>query len=385
MNLLVSPPLVAQAELVPAAAPQSTSRLLSKHFTALDGLRGVAILTVLATHYSGFAPKTGWGEIVHTLTSGGYLGVSLFFVLSGFLITRILIQTRESARYFSTFYIRRSLRIFPLYFAYLALVVLGGYVLWNRVTGQPYQLGPHLIAYPLYASNLWFEPRLDPSLGHLWSLAIEEQFYLVWPFVVFYTPVRWLVPLCLTGFLGSFACRVGMVLTHCNIDAIYALTPSRMDGLLIGAAIGAIELDPTARERLVRLIRPILIACLILVVPITLKYGFAANRKVVQTAVWGIFAVIFAAIVFWAATSGARNRWLNLPWLRFMGKFSYGIYVWHMAPALILFRYHRPETPLARTFALLGCLAATAALTALSWRYIESPFLRGKKRVTYAT
>ncbi len=355
-----------------------------QHFTTLDGLRGVAILAVLIVHYNEhFVPDQGRGHVLRTLTDMGYLGVTLFFVLSGFLITRILVRTRDDPRYFATFFKRRSLRIFPLYFAYLAFVCLSSSVLGDWLGYGQYRLNSHSFSYLIYTNNIGWGLGYDhPSLIHLWSLAIEEQFYLAWPFVIYFIPNRWLIPLCVAGFIGSFAYRVALLLANTGAETVYAATPSRIDGLLIGAAIGVMELNEVARARLSRWIRPVMIACLIALTPIVLRDSLIPFRRLVQTVGWSLCAILFATIVFWAVTSGAKNRWLNARWLRFMGKYSYGIYVLHMVPALAICRDRLPTSVIQQVSAMLACVAATAVLTALSWHFVESPFLRRKNQMT---
>ena len=144
-----------------------------KHIPQLDGMRGLAVLLVLLAH-SAIAftrvPAMRWIE------GYGNLGVQLFFVLSGFLITRILLDTKDTPHFFRNFFVRRALRIYPLYYALLGFVVFSGLVHQHGVRWWP---------YILYLSNIIYGAGREPSpLGPVWSLAVEEQFYLVWPFVV---------------------------------------------------------------------------------------------------------------------------------------------------------------------------------------------------------
>ena len=355
---------------------------LSKHFPTLDGLRGVAILGILALHYGEMLGEYGIEGMIRNACGVGYLGVNLFFVLSGFLITRILVQTRENRDYFSTFFRRRSLRIFPLYYAYLGSMILIYYPYSKWRVGEPYQIDSHFLWYLAYASNIFWNPLDDPGLTHLWSLAIEEQFYLVWPLVVFFTPRRWLLSVCVLGFFASFASRVGMTLAHCDYYNIYALTPCRMDALLIGAAAGIIELKSVDRHRLNRVIQPLLAVATLVLVAFMAQYGWRGQDQSVHTVGWSLVALVFAVFVFWAATAGSGNWLLNASWLRLIGKYSYGIYMFNMIVRFSVAR-HLPNSTLMQRLVMIGVsLVGTAICTAISWHFIELPFLRLKRRMT---
>ena len=361
--------------IAPASSPPS------HHFPTLDGLRGGAILAVVAMHYSPYLGDQGWEKLVRSALAPGHLGVTLFFALSGFLITRILLRTRENRDYFQSFYLRRSLRIFPLYFAYLAFLVLAYYPYSKWQIGAPYHLDSHYLWYVGFASNIPSNPLSDPGLMHFWSLAIEEQFYLVWPLVIFLVPHRWLLPVCLAGFLGSLGCRVVMALLRSDLSTVYLLTTCRMDALLTGAAVGIIELDPTARERLTRAIKPILLGCGAAIACLFAGFGMDFATPAVYTWGWAITAILFAVVVFWAATTGSTNRLLTLRWLRTVGRYSYGIYVLHFLPMFILPHRMSSATPTQRLALIMALVTATAVLTVLSWHLIELPFLRKKRQL----
>ncbi len=363
--------------------PPATS--LSHHFPALDGVRGVAILLVLLLHFSTMLAETGWENSIRKLCIPGYLGVTLFFVLSGFLITRILVQTRDTHGYFQTFYIRRSLRIFPLYFAYISTILLLYYPMVQWRSGESYHLGADSLYYFFYLGNRTVDLAEFRHLGHLWSLAIEEQFYMVWPFVVFLLPRRWLLPACLIGFVASFACRMGLAMIHTETRAIYVLTVSRMDALLIGAAAGIIELNQVARQRMIRALRPTLLVGLAGMAFFGYRCWFRMEHRSMNTLGWSVCAVFFATVVFWAATTGASNRFLNARWLRTLGKYCYGIYMLHVFPMMFIGENLPQQTLAQRLGSMLLVVAATALLTIISWKVIEQPFLRLKKRAAYVT
>src|ERR1700674_4975966 len=164
------------ASQVAAAIPQSAS---ANRIPELDGIRGIAILLVLISHFG--APRAPWLPLKHFMELGWY-GVDVFFALSGFLITGILLDSREGPDYFKRFYLRRALRILPIYYAYLAI-----YLTAASIRG----VGPSQISslwYVFYLAN-WRDIALQPNLLlHFWSLCVEEQFYFVWPFVIRYVP-----------------------------------------------------------------------------------------------------------------------------------------------------------------------------------------------------
>src|SRR5687767_2907742 len=177
-----------------------TGRRETGFIPALDGLRGIAIILVMLHHFTYYRPNSGIDAQIASVLFFGWAGVDLFFVLSGFLITGILLDTRDSKRYFSTFYARRTLRIFPLYYLVLllAFVVLPKFPALHPVLlGQvgPVDLPPQW-PYWLYLTNFsiadggWVHGWVDVA----WSLAIEEQFYLVWPLMIWLCPPRLVAP-----------------------------------------------------------------------------------------------------------------------------------------------------------------------------------------------
>ena len=218
----------------------------------------------------------------------------------------------------------------------------------------------------------------------MWSLAIEEQFYLVWPLIIYMAPRRSLLPLCIVGFFGALGCRVAMEMHHRGVNEIYSMTFTRVDALLLGGAAGLIELDATLRQRLVRAIRPVMVASILLTAPFLLRYRLSMTEPMVRTVGWSVVTVFFAALVFWAATTGSGNRLFNFRWLRELGKYSYGVYILHPVPLRVLPQFLPQDTFPQRVFLFAAFVATTAAMTALSWRFIESPFLRKKQQLAYA-
>src|SRR5258706_538487 len=187
------------------------------HIPALDGLRGVAILLVLVLHFAPYAPglqaPTVLLDRLYLRVSGiGWTGVDLFFVLSGYLITGILYDTRGSKHYFRQFYARRFLRIFPLYYVALALFLI--ILPWpHSFDSVIRELRGDAVWYWTYLYNMrvaatGFLP--SSALGHFWSLAVEEQFYLIWPIVVLWLGRKHLIVTCAVAVVAALACRLSM-------------------------------------------------------------------------------------------------------------------------------------------------------------------------------
>lgn len=294
-------------------------------------------------------------------------------------------MSRTRSRYFQSFYTRRALRIFPLFYAYLAFNIFVYYPVRYRFLGEPFEISRRLLAYVFYVNNYQWSETIDPGLLHLWSLAIEEQFYLVWPLIVYFAPRRWLLPICAIGCLGSLGYRIVLSLIDYPTVFAYQHTFTRIDAMLVGAAVGLIELDTSARERLSRVIRPALAVSLIGTVGLAAVFGIDDKKYAVMLSVWTVINIFFGLLVFWAATSGATNRLLNRSWLRTLGKYSYGIYVLHWLPLLIITKRLPSGTPTQRLVAILACILCTATWTALSWFFLERPFLRIESRLPYNT
>src|SRR5579863_9160491 len=222
-----------------------------RHVRAYDGLRGIAIVLVLLRHLGEDLPARRLGGVVDAALNAGWLGVDVFFVLSGFLITGILLDARgdeaqPSEGYFLRFYARRALRIFPLYYLFLAVTIFiarppmphGTWWYWSYTSNV-------LIARHGWPEGLW-------ETGHLWSLAVEEQFYLVWPAIIAWTPRRRLPVLCVAIIVGAIAVRIALIHQGAALGA-YVLTPARADTLAVGAALAiALRSGPRVKDAIVR-------------------------------------------------------------------------------------------------------------------------------------
>jgi peptidoglycan/LPS O-acetylase OafA/YrhL len=371
------------------------------HLPSLDGLRGIAILLVLLHNFDvldlGGARALG-SVLVKEFFYVGWIGVQLFFVLSGYLITRGLLQTQGQPDYFQRFFIKRVLRIFPLY--YLALLV---FLLLLPATGLVEQRSMQYSSLWLwtYLSN-WttpYEPTGGP-LPHFWSLAVEEQFYLVWPLLLWKLRLRWIWWLCLGVTALSPLLRLGMVQQGFPAEALYEFTFSRMDALTAGAALATWDqgraLHGATRWRAWHLQA---LGLLLLMAAAVASHGFRRIGTVPQVVGYSLLALGFAAVTGWALlTDQARSRgasvsrWsavLRWPALRRFGQYSYAIYVVHkplhdLVGEPLLARWtgqaHTPDAGIALLYFAVAT-AVTFGVGWLSWHTVERHFLALKDRL----
>jgi peptidoglycan/LPS O-acetylase OafA/YrhL len=277
---------------------------LQARIPALDGVRGIAILLVIAFHARAvFASTLEMPLPVFRVLGLGWSGVDLFFALSGFLITGILLDSRKSPHYFRAFYLRRALRIFPLYFGYLFLVLVVTRYGWLLISGNDLWRSTDARWYFSYLLNWKLDHGYnDLYLGHLWSLAIEEQFYVVWPAVVFLVPRRQLKWVCVAVAAGAPAARVYLAAHGFDSEAIYRMTPCRMDVLAMGAfvAIGLRDF----RETLARWKPRVLAAAGGGILAIfAISPGPVWSNAPMRVAGASLIGLLYAGLVHWAATT----------------------------------------------------------------------------------
>jgi peptidoglycan/LPS O-acetylase OafA/YrhL len=355
-----------------AARPQAADAL--RHVPSLDGVRGIAVLLVLAFH----AWPSQW-------TAFGWMGVDLFFVLSGFLITGILADGRETVHRARTFYVRRILRIMPLYYAVLILmfVVLP---LIHRPRDPVYaQLVHDQAWYWTYTSNWLLGLQIPPHfnyMNHFWSLAVEEQFYLVWPLVVWHTSRKTAMRVAGCAIVGALVCRIALAGAGVWWLATYFLTPCRLDALAVGSVV-ALALrapgDPAAIALRLgdRMLRGAIGVTALVVVALAIgDRGFAATVRLPVSVNLSAVAWIFGWLVTIAATR--QPRVLQWKPLRAAGQYSYGLYVIHPFVFAYLVANWRGGGMFVRGVAVL---AVSAILAWLSYHGLEKNFLRLKHRL----
>lgn len=384
----------------------------SQREPALDGLRGVAIVLVLLTHGAVVEPRGLAESLTLAPLKLGWCGVDQFFVLSGFLITSILLATRGGPGYFTTFYARRALRLLPLYFAWLAVVflVLPHFALPNRPAYEV--MLQHQAYYWAMLSNYWM--AWQGNFGHgllavTWSLAIEEQFYLLWPAVVLACGPAGLRRLCPLLVLASLVCRVALGLYGASPTALYTLTPCRLDGLAIGSLIAVwvnAGYRPTAGARWLLALAGGCYAVALAAEAAHLRRAAGAEYQyapLVLTVGITLLSVAAGALLLATLSAGTESRVRRLlcaaP-LRSLGRYSYGIYLLHLPVRSLLRDYliappGSDAHPLIQIPAFAGSrlpavLAFCAVLILASWMVgwlsfwlWERPFLLLKRWLPY--
>ncbi len=371
--------------------PRDFQSLPSDHRSALDGVRGIAILLVFLYDCLK-VPSGGLFQFVQRKAStSGWVGVDLFFVLSGFLITGILIDSRGKRGYLRSFFARRSLRIFPLYFLALwftFLAVPQWAEFWSRaepVAENVCELSLDQFWFWTYLQNWRFAweghwPSVN-YLNHFWSLAVEEQFYLVWPFVVGYLSTRMLTKVCGACIVLALALRVGLWLGGAPSVSLYVLTVTRMDSLCWGAFFAIGLRSPVWYPRLTRWAWPAMSSLAVVIVAVDIVWPLLKTEQVgSQTIGHTLLGVMFGCFVFSAAAVSPQHwfaRLLSQPWLTVPGQFSYAMYVIHRPIFKLLQKLEWSVLP-AVVQPLTLCVATlmvTLAASAVSWRFFEKPFL----------
>jgi peptidoglycan/LPS O-acetylase OafA/YrhL len=370
--------------------PQS---IIRPYYAAFNGLRGMCVLMVFFAHFSAY-----WGD--HVTNYVTWTGVDIFFVLSGFLITGILYDTVDEPRYFKNFYTRRALRIFPVYYGFFLLIFLLTPIFhleYNR----------SILEWVFYVGNLTTPftnlARHNPTviqmhrhgslrdvanLGALWSLCVEEQFYLVWPTVVFLIrDRRRLMNLCIGVSVGVLILRFVLELAAppimINQFLLYWTTIARCDTLLVGAWI-ALYLRGNAVS--IRQIRKA--SSLLFVLPVLLlAAGYAAAWRrydffwspFTMTIGFTLIALAAAGILLRCLDDKSRfSRFLTGKTISSLGVVSYGFYFYHGVLYHDWEDIHAHFPRLGIWIPLLG-FASTWILCQLSFRFLESPFLKLKR------
>ena len=329
-------------------------RAVSGHIPGLDGLRGLAILMVMLMHFTQLQKSSSpFVQVCNNILGAGWIGVDLFFVLSGFLITGILIDTKNTPRYFLNFFARRSLRIFPLYYGYVC-VLLFCVVPFVQRTGYIDSVNVQVVAdnkpyFLLYGTNFLLAQRghfLTGFVNHLWSLAVEEHFYFLWPFVIYFVARRHLVAVCWTLIVGAVISRAWFVFSGVWPLSDYILTPCRMDALAIGSLAAIFARSPDILSAVMRLAKPGL-----WIAGGYVLFNFAwdvlpwvgVTYKVVGRSVTAFFFAFYLLGLVNASDKSLTSRVFSHPLLCFFGRYSYGLYVFHMGVWMIKMRFGIPQ------------------------------------------
>lgn len=377
----------------------------SRYYVALDGLRAVAVLMVFCQHYG--AAK-GW------IFGWGWAGVDVFFVLSGFLITGILYDSQNRQHRYRDFYARRTLRIFPLYYAVWIVILLltpvahwqwnWRWALWPayignyarffflHIPGDPYQFDRLL-----FGQNVehWFGTPMHLWIGHFWSLCVEEQFYLIWPFIVYTVRKRTnLIKICIAVIIAMPLCRWLLTLLLpsplLRMELFYRSLPTRLDALLIGGLI-ALLLKGPEQQWLSAWRRGLLVGtgtAFVMVYLISVKflklpyYGSATNWiGIVGFTLIDVFA---GALILECIHPGSwLGQILSFKPLRLLGIVSYGFYVYHdLLHDFFGFFAARFFPSMGYAGIVVTALVGTALISTLSYQLLEKPMLKLKARFT---
>ena len=342
-----------------------------KYYDSLDGVRGLAALMVMFCHFFTYV-QPGDTVVLNLLVKAaaiGQSGVILFFVLSGFLITRILINTKNEHGYFSNFYARRSLRIFPLYFFFLFLF----YFIVPWILGTETPALNQQIYHWTYLQNVamtfnW--PLKGP--GHYWSLAVEEHFYLLWPLLVYFLTIKSLKKLVFVIYGIALVTRV--ILVSNGYDPFF-FTLTNMDSLAIGAGLAIWEYEGSFKKSSYY-VKGFIISLLPVLI-LWVFFGGDSNPviQIVKPALVNITCVLLIGFVI-TSKGGIVTKFFNSKVMNFSGKISYGLYVYHIGG----YDFIRKYLPIKNPYVLFICSALFVYLVAaLSFFYFEKHFLELKK------
>lgn len=344
------------------------------HIAELDGVRAIAALMVMFFHLPLPVDLYPWIGFVKRISVFGQTGVDLFFILSGFLITRILLNAKSSENYFGSFYMRRALRIFPLYYLFLFIF----YATYGTIVASREEAVPisSILTYVFYAQNL--QPFVsDQIVGpiHYWSLAVEEHFYLFWPLLVRVCSVRnikFIIGGCIIGapLLRWYAVHTG------NLD-YYHFTFTRIDSLAFGCLIATIEaergFEKTGFKSAISIFFVGLILC-----GIAFVAGGASESSTLAVMKFTFIGLVYGGGIFALLTLPQENfvrramRWWPLCWI---GGISYGLYVYHQWCYRVV-DLSMPD--LDWIVAIIMKFALALVVAAASFYFFEKQFLRLK-------
>ncbi|HUZ04987.1 MAG TPA: acyltransferase [Acidobacteriaceae bacterium] len=380
----------------------------SIHLPALDGVRGLAILLVLFDHLMLFNDRTGnrWVDSFSAVRGLGGMGVDLFFVLSGFLITGILYDTVHQAHFFRNFYMRRFLRIFPLYYGFLFLLLILTPLLHVAWGGRQFVLLTYLQNTGIWFPVAGFHPADLVDLNHFWSLAVEEQFYLFWPLLVFLVKDRRrLIQLSLALSACALGLRIALYTHDSHILArgiLHEWTLCRMDTLMIGGCLALLLRGE--RPHIPRSLASgwLWVSAVVLIAIAVVHRGMDVSElPFVGTFGYTMIAIAFAGLIYLSLGQGSIwNRFFRMAWLRSLGKYSYGIYVLHILVGHLFAmwmdrvfgeslrnflapRLHSRALAVVSEFVVTACVVYAVAW--LSYNLYEVHFLRLKRYFSYSS
>jgi len=356
-----------------------------RHMPALDGIRGLAILLVLLVHAYYRGPDLNLPSGLEALLVFGWTGVELFFVLSGFLITSILLDAKGQHGALAGFLVNRAARLCPLYFSLLALLFgLGQFELHPKLDRSLDEYSQNLPVYWLYLSNLsevfaWQVSEADKVLGPTWSLATEQQFYMLWPLVVFSLPRNAALRLLLVALGLMLILRATLIWQGAAPEMVYHASILHFDGIAAGS-IAALTLPALAHRRQLCLAFLVLAAGA-LVATFLATASTDYKEPAVQTVGYPLIAAFYAALLLVTLQTPALTRWFSCAPLCCLGKYSYFIYLAHWPLYLWVDRLPIPAGPI---FWLMTFAVSTGLLVILgwlSWQLLERPAAQAIRRL----
>jgi len=344
----------------------------------LDGLRAFAVALVMLSHWTldlPILPKLPLGQ----------MGIELFFVLSGFLISSILLKSRDKAgngQVLKNFYLRRALRIFPVYYATI-FVLININELW--ITNL--EVDRLAIWHLTYTNNFFyfFNGNFLGAESHFWTLSVEEQFYLVWPFIMLFTPLKWLKNVVISLLIGSILFRGWMLLEGHHF--MFTLMPSQIFAFAMGSLLALHnQLVPKSSPGLLQFNRPWFWLALVSFISICSLYSFKHLELIYLWIGDVLMAFIFCAIISKASTGFKGFLGSSLEWkpIVYIGKISYGIYIFHnFVPSLVMHTFKLLSFEPHPMYVRLLFLVVTIVIAALSWELFEKQILKLKSRLQY--
>ncbi|MEP7077105.1 MAG: acyltransferase [Acidobacteriota bacterium] len=356
-----------------------------RHFPALDGLRGIAVLAVMACHLEFLMPA------LHPIVQGGFLGVDIFFVLSGFLITSILLSEQDATGTIDlkNFFTRRFLRLGPALWFFLICLYLGGNILLPADEAKIIFENDNFFYTVFYLMN-WHRAYGSGSTGdlnHTWSLAIEEQFYIIWSLALYTafsgTLARKKIAILTAGFIAILILwRVVRAVSVADLDVIYYSTDTRIDGLLIGCLASLIycwrlfpvEIFASAGFRAAAIVSPIL--------ALAIYFEFSHHDLLLYVGTLSVFSATIAVIILWLVTrqKSVAHTFLENRFLTWTGRISYSLYLWHHC----MYEFSRTLFNSEILQAVMGVIFAVVA-SCVSYILIERPIVKIKDQFTVKT
>jgi peptidoglycan/LPS O-acetylase OafA/YrhL len=339
-----------------------------RYYKSLDGVRAVAALFVMFAHFFAqyYPIHPGW-EIMKIFAQ---IGVTMFFVLSGFLITRILLVEKQHSNYFRNFYIKRTLRIFPLYYFFLLFYYFG----WPLISGEKTIALNDQVYFWIYLQNFAMTFHWGGSgPEYYWSLAVEEHFYLFWPLIVLLLSRKSLKRFAI--FICIFAIALRYLMADKGFD-VYYFTFTRFDSLAMGAFLATLETDAGLTQKLRKNFSFLLFLSILLMLFLSKFSGDGSTW--IQVIKYSIFSITFLcviAIVISVSQRSIFNQVLSAPFLIYSGRISYGLYVWHPVVFSLTSKLFRLSiVPL-----FLISFGAAYLIASLSYYLLEKRFLNWKK------